>query len=89
MRSTFEAGRADPDNARRSGLSPVTFRPATGAQRDAYGLVRLVSRETGGLCGGRPVAAGWRGAPCAEAADDAERPRRKYLDWHREKVFVA
>ena len=20
--------------------------------------------------------------------DDAERPRRKYLDWHREKVFV-
>ena len=21
--------------------------------------------------------------------DDAERPRRKYLDWHREKVFVA
>jgi len=21
--------------------------------------------------------------------DNAERPRRKYLDWHREKVFVA
>ena len=21
--------------------------------------------------------------------DDAERPRRKYLDWHREKVFDA
>jgi hypothetical protein len=21
--------------------------------------------------------------------DDAQRPRRKYLDWHREKVFVA
>jgi putative restriction endonuclease len=21
--------------------------------------------------------------------DDAERPRRKYLDWHREKIFVA
>jgi putative restriction endonuclease len=21
--------------------------------------------------------------------DDAERPRRRYLDWHREKVFVA
>jgi hypothetical protein len=21
--------------------------------------------------------------------DTAERPRRKYLDWHREKVFVA
>ena len=21
--------------------------------------------------------------------DDAQRPRRKYLDWHREKIFVA
>jgi hypothetical protein len=21
--------------------------------------------------------------------NDAQRPRRKYLDWHREKVFVA
>jgi hypothetical protein len=21
--------------------------------------------------------------------DDAERPRRKYLDWHRKKVFFA
>jgi hypothetical protein len=21
--------------------------------------------------------------------DDAERPRQKYLEWHREKVFVA
>ena len=21
--------------------------------------------------------------------DDAERPRRKYLDWHREKIFIA
>jgi putative restriction endonuclease len=21
--------------------------------------------------------------------DNAERPRRKYLDWHREKIFVA
>ena len=21
--------------------------------------------------------------------DDAERPRRKYLDWHREKVFIT
>jgi len=31
MRSTVEAGGADPDNARRSGLVPVIFRPATGA----------------------------------------------------------
>jgi hypothetical protein len=21
--------------------------------------------------------------------DNAERPRRRYLDWHREKIFVA
>jgi hypothetical protein len=21
--------------------------------------------------------------------DDAQRPRRKYLDWHRDKIFVA
>jgi hypothetical protein len=23
------------------------------------------------------------------APDDAQRPRRRYLDWHREKIFVA
>jgi hypothetical protein len=35
-------------------------------------------------CYGRP--------PLLEALllpDDAERPRRRYLDWHHEKVFVA
>ena len=30
MRSTVDAGEADPDNARRSGPVPVTFRPAIG-----------------------------------------------------------
>ncbi len=67
MRSTVDAGGADPDNARRSGPVPVTFarrsahlarawrpRPARGAQhRGRYGGDRL-----------RPVP----GQPCAAAA---------------------
>ena len=61
MRSTVEAGGADPDNAWRSGPVPVIFRPGTRAYwRDADGLVLLVSRDMGSLR--RATGCGqWRG----------------------------
>ena len=66
MRSTVEAGGADPDNARRSGLMAVTSsrlpahpargrRPGRGAGRRGSGIRR------------GPQAAGHRGRPCAAA----------------------
>ena len=50
MRSTVEAGGADPDNARHSGPGNCDLSPGDGrTRRDADGLVLLVSRDTGSL----------------------------------------
>jgi len=67
MRSTVEAGGADPDNARRSGPAPVDFRPATGAHGATLTAWSCSCRVTLGPLrrdGLRPVA----GLPCAAAA---------------------
>ena len=52
MRSTVEAGGADPDNARRSGPVPVTFarRPAHLAR--CYGRDQLALRGIGDVTAG-------------------------------------
>jgi hypothetical protein len=76
MRSTVDAGGADPDNARRSGPVPVTFRPATGApganaaawSSSCSAIPRQLRRE--------PVAAG-AGQPCAAAARARRAAARK------------
>jgi len=68
MRSTVDAGGADPDNARRSVPGPRDFRPAIGAP-GAMLMVETSSR----LCGIGGVTAGtgcgrMPGQPCAAAA---------------------
>ena len=59
MRSTVEAGGADPDNARRSGPLTVTF-PAWRNSCEADGLVLAAGRSTGQIRR-VPHAAGHRG----------------------------
>ena len=60
MRSTVEAGGADPDNARHSVPVMMSF-PATGATREADGLVLTAGRGAGRIRR-VPQAAGHRAA---------------------------
>jgi hypothetical protein len=58
MRSTVEAGGADPDNAWRSGPLPVIFRPATGAHGATLTAWSCSCRAASGPLRRGPVAAG-------------------------------
>ena len=60
MRSTVEAGGADPDNARRSAPVAVTFPGDRRVSREADGLVLAAGRGTGQIRRA-PHAAGHRG----------------------------